>query len=83
VPPSLASPVLGRRLWRRGPARAPLVAVRASSGGRRKDGPGGGGDGEEASSGKTLSSGYCLSRIAIGSRKEGESSDNFHMEYRL
>ncbi|XP_062180789.1 uncharacterized protein LOC133885151 [Phragmites australis] len=43
APPAAAA--TGRRLWRLGPARGPLVAVRAS-GGRREDAPGG--DGEEA-----------------------------------
>ncbi|GJM88619.1 hypothetical protein PR202_ga04699 [Eleusine coracana subsp. coracana] len=64
----------GRRLWRRGPARAPLVAVRASSGGRRKDGPGGGGDGEEAEI-KASSSG---SGDADASGPAGDSSDGLN-----
>ncbi|GJN14445.1 hypothetical protein PR202_gb01272 [Eleusine coracana subsp. coracana] len=64
----------GRRLWRRGPARAPLVAVRASSGGRRKDGPGGGGDGEEAEI-KASSSG---SGDADASTPAGDSSDGLN-----
>jgi hypothetical protein len=73
APPSLPSPA-GRR--RGGSARAPLVSVRASSGGMRKDDPVGGGDGDEAeikasSSGNTRSRGYCLSRIAAIRGRKG------------
>jgi hypothetical protein len=70
APPSLASPT-GRRLRRRGgSAWAPLVSVRASSGGMRKDGPVGGGDGEEAeikasSSGNTHSRGPWVLLVAV------------------
>ncbi|CAN6328200.1 unnamed protein product [Urochloa humidicola] len=58
--PSLASlspAAAGRRLWRRSPARAPLVAVRASGGGRKDDPVGREGSGEEDDS-KASSSGH-------------------------
>ena len=51
-PAPLSPAAAGRRVWRRGPARVPLVAVRASGAGG-KDGLGGG---EEAES-KASSSG--------------------------
>ncbi|RLN30041.1 hypothetical protein C2845_PM05G37660 [Panicum miliaceum] len=70
APPSLASlspaAAAGRRVWRRGPARAPLVAVRAS-GGARKDGPGGG---EEAES-KASSSGHDDASASAGDASAG------------
>ncbi|XP_062231405.1 uncharacterized protein LOC133928903 [Phragmites australis] len=66
APPSLASPATGRRLWRCGPVRAPLVAVRAS-GGRRAEG-----DGEEAES----MASYSGSGAADASTPAGDSSSD-------
>ncbi|CAL4908280.1 unnamed protein product [Urochloa decumbens] len=73
APPSLAllSPAgAGRRLWSRGPARAPLVAVRASWGGRKDDPVGGEGSGEEAES-KTSSSGHDDAADSTGDTSAG------------
>ncbi|CAL5095003.1 unnamed protein product [Urochloa decumbens] len=73
APPSLASlspSAAGRRLWRRGPARAPLVAVRASGAGRKDDPVGGEGNGEEAES-KASSSGHDDASDSAGDTSAG------------
>ncbi|CAN6337566.1 unnamed protein product [Urochloa humidicola] len=74
APPSLASlspAAAGRRLWGRGPTRAPLVAVRVSWGGRKDDPVGGEGNGEEAESKAASSSGHNDASDSAGDTSAG------------